>query len=240
MDDVAALGSVLGIWAHPDDETFSSAGLMAAAAQNGQNVACITATRGEAGVYDPKRWPPDKLADIRQAESDAALEILGIKNHYWLDYKDGQCAQISDQAALEKLMPIIEQIKPDTIISFGPDGLTGHDDHIALSRWATLSCEKLSYRPRLLYSVISSDSYQNYLKIMDQKLNIFFNIDRPRMYNREACDLVFELNAELIDKKCQALQAMPSQTAGMLEQFSLDFVCQAFSEECFIEAKNYS
>ncbi len=50
QSDVAQLGTILGIWAHPDDETWSSAGLMAMAADNGQRVVCVTATYGENGV----------------------------------------------------------------------------------------------------------------------------------------------------------------------------------------------
>ena len=46
-DDVAELGTILGIWAHPDDEAYLSGGLMALARDNGQRVVCVTATRGE-------------------------------------------------------------------------------------------------------------------------------------------------------------------------------------------------
>src|SRR4249919_2707816 len=51
-------GTILSVWAHPDDETYLAAGLMAAAVQAGQRVVCVTATRGELGSTDPDRWPP--------------------------------------------------------------------------------------------------------------------------------------------------------------------------------------
>src|SRR5687767_15747549 len=44
---VAGLGTVLGIWAHPDDEAYLSGGLMAMARDHGSRVVCVTATRGE-------------------------------------------------------------------------------------------------------------------------------------------------------------------------------------------------
>jgi LmbE family N-acetylglucosaminyl deacetylase len=51
------LGTVLGIWAHPDDETFLSAGLMAAAREADKRVVCATATLGEHGTDDPQlQW----------------------------------------------------------------------------------------------------------------------------------------------------------------------------------------
>lgn len=56
--DVAGLGTILGVWAHPDDEVYLSAGVMAAAAAAGNRVVVVTATRGEHGTDDPARWPP--------------------------------------------------------------------------------------------------------------------------------------------------------------------------------------
>ena len=49
MIDVADLGTILGVWAHPDDDIYLSAGLMAAAVEAGQRVVDVTATRGEGG-----------------------------------------------------------------------------------------------------------------------------------------------------------------------------------------------
>lgn len=92
--DPDQLGTILGVWAHPDDETYLSAGLMAAAARAGRRVACITATRGEEGSWDEERWPTAKMGKIRQAELEKGLKVLGITEHYWLDYHDGKCAEV--------------------------------------------------------------------------------------------------------------------------------------------------
>ena len=62
--DAARLGTVLGIWAHPDDEAFLSAGLMAAARDEGNRVVCVTATLGERGTDDPASWPPGRLGAV--------------------------------------------------------------------------------------------------------------------------------------------------------------------------------
>ena len=58
----------MGVWAHPDDETMSSAGIMLSAIKNGQRVICLTATKGEEGSQDEKKWPKSKLANIREKE----------------------------------------------------------------------------------------------------------------------------------------------------------------------------
>lgn len=55
QDDVKQLGRIMGIWAHPDDETWCAAGLLAMAADNGQDTCCVTITKGELGVQDESR-----------------------------------------------------------------------------------------------------------------------------------------------------------------------------------------
>lgn len=65
---VEQLGTLLGVWAHPDDEAYLSAGLMALARRDGQRVVVVTATFGEHGTDDPHRWPPTRLARHRRQE----------------------------------------------------------------------------------------------------------------------------------------------------------------------------
>ena len=65
MADANPLGTILGVWAHPDDETWLSAVHMMRAVRAGDRVVCVTATRGELGSTDPERWPPgDSLAAV--------------------------------------------------------------------------------------------------------------------------------------------------------------------------------
>src|SRR3954471_11535425 len=98
--DVRTLGTILGVWAHPDDEPYLSAGVMAMATQARSRVACVTATRGELGSADVERWPLDTLAAVRTTEMAASLAILGVHEHHWLDYPDGGCADVPVSAAV--------------------------------------------------------------------------------------------------------------------------------------------
>jgi len=238
VDDIKGLGTILGIWAHPDDETFSSGGLVAMARANGQQVGCITATRGEGGVYHPDKWPADRIAQIRTQELQAAQEILGINEHYWLDFADGTCAEAADDEALEHIMPIITSFRPDTIVTFASDGVTGHDDHKAVSRWARLAAERSDRPIRVLCAVVSADAYEHYLRAMDKELNIFFHVDRPNLYTKDECYLALALPDDICQQKCSALQAMPSQTADMLKKFPAEYMCRAFADEYFVLAGN--
>src|SRR5205085_4502124 len=137
------LGTVLSVWAHPDDETYVCGGLMAAAVRQGNRVVCVTATRGELGSTDEQRWPPGPaLAEVRTKELAESLAELGVSEHVWLDYPDGGCADADGGEAAARIRAIAEDVAPDTVLTFGPDGLTGHSDHMTVSRWVTLAMNR--------------------------------------------------------------------------------------------------
>ena len=138
MHDTAELGTILGIWAHPDDDIFCSAGLMATAVRSGQRVVDVTATRGEGGSMDEERWPPESMAEVRTKELLRSLEILGVMEHRFLDGPvDLDMQAHLDEAGAVQVRAIVEEIDPDTILTFGPDGMTGHQGHKDVSRWVT-------------------------------------------------------------------------------------------------------
>lgn len=234
--DIKKLGSILSVWAHPDDETFACAGIMAMAVANGQNVACITATKGEAGVQDESRWPAAKLADIRARELLQALQIIGIHHHHWLDYRDGCCHQADKNYAARQIAEYIDLYKPDTILSFGPDGLTGHSDHQTVSEWVELAVKHSKHKPTIYHAVQERSLYDNYLKDLDDEFDIFFDIDEPPLREAQECDMCIQLPDEICRKKCQALAAMPSQTEGIVKHLG-DDMAKVFSTEAFIKAK---
>lgn len=232
VQDIKNLGTIMGVWAHPDDETFSMAGIMAAAVENGQKVICITATRGEAGVQDESRWPAHKLADIRTKELSDAYAILGIKNHYWLDYPDGGCAQVSANDATDKIAALIHEYSPDSVFTFGPDGMTGHSDHQTVSQWATIAVKKAKSNAVMYHAIITHEQYVS-MQEADKELNIFFNIDKPCMCDECDCDICFSLPEHIYDKKMRALHAMPSQTEKMMQKFS-EVLASSHGTETFI------
>lgn len=232
--DIKKLGAILGIWAHPDDETFASAGLMSLAAQNGQKVACITATKGEEGVQDEKRWPKEELGQIRDKELQKSLETLGVKTHYWLGFKDGHCHETEENEAIKKIVKIIEETKPDTILTFGSDGLTGHRDHKTVSAWVNKALTQLSAKPNVYHAAITNRQYNNYLKKLDETLNIFFSIDKPQLFDEQNCQICLNLPDEAIDKKIAALKIQESQTAKLFDLFGQNEIAEAFSVEAFV------
>jgi LmbE family N-acetylglucosaminyl deacetylase len=232
-DDIKRLGTILSVWAHPDDETVSCAGIMAAAVRNGQQIACLTATKGEAGVQNHSKWPAEKLGEIRANEMTEALAYIGCQNHHWLGYKDGACHEVSDEVGAQHVRHFVEKYKPDTILTFGPEGLTGHTDHQAVSRWAKMAAGS---QAEVYYAVEEKRIYDNYLIHADKKFNFYFNIDRPPVYPANDCQIALELTPELIEIKKSALKAMESQYEAFFEHMSEEFVQAMISVECFVKA----
>lgn len=236
FDKVERLGSILGVWAHPDDETFMVGGLMAAAAKNGQMVACLTATRGELGVQDDRRWPAGTLAVTRERELDKALSILGVIEHHWLDYQDGRCSAVDPAEAVDRVLAFIEKYQPDTVITFPPDGGTGHPDHITVSNWARAAAARRSKPPKVYFAANLLGVYNRYLAELDRRLNIFFNLEKPCPVPEADCDFVFELTPELCELKFRALAAMPSQTERMIKTAGEEKLRRIIECECLVDA----
>jgi LmbE family N-acetylglucosaminyl deacetylase len=101
----------------------------------GHRVVVATATYGEQGTADPVSLPPERLALIRENELVTSLAVVGVWEHRWLGYRDGECADADGGVA--SVTQLIADIEPDTILTFGPDGMTGHPDHRAISAWTT-------------------------------------------------------------------------------------------------------
>jgi LmbE family N-acetylglucosaminyl deacetylase len=234
-EDIKQLGTILSVWAHPDDESFSCAGIMLAAIKNGQKVVCVTATKGEAGVQDETRWPAERLGEIRAQEMQAALKVLGLKTHHWLGYQDGHCHEVPVDEGTAKVRALIDQYHPTTILTFGPEGMTGHTDHQTVSKWVSQATEGTDIQ--VFHSVEEEERYLNYMIEADRRFNIYFNIDKPPVYPEHNCDIAFILPKTFIDKKCAALQAMPSQTEAMFRQTPHETMCAMLCKECFMRAK---
>ncbi len=145
--------ALLAIFAHPDDESFRPGGTLALLAQRGVAVHLLTATRGEAGSRgDPPLCRPEQLGGVREAELRCACAALGIEPPRLLDYRDGTLSDVEDEEGAHHVLAAVQEIRPQVLITWPPDGLSGHADHVAVSRWAALAFERAdSPAPLALY-----------------------------------------------------------------------------------------
>lgn len=237
-DDIKQLGTILGIWAHPDDESFNMGGVLAAAAHNNQRAACITATRGDAGkTADQTKWPQARLGDIRVKELENALHALGITEHYWLQYQDGMLPQADSRKAVSEIAAIINAVQPDSVFTFCADGITGHNDHRTVHAWTKQALVLSDSRAVMYCAVEVAERYNSDLnRKCDELFNIYFNIDRPSTVAIDDLDIYFELPKDIHDKKVASLQAQESQTAQMFENpLGLAFIDSMTNYEGFMK-----
>lgn len=129
---------ILVVYAHPDDESFGPAAILAKYARAGARIYGLFATAGERGHTDLQPPPtPARLARLRQHDLREAAATIGFTDLEVLSYKDGSLAQVSPQEIEERILAMIQRTRPDVLITFGPAGITRHPDHLAIHRTAS-------------------------------------------------------------------------------------------------------
>lgn len=133
--------SLLAIFAHPDDESFTVGGTLARYAAEGVVVSLLCATRGEAGI---EGMDPQEAARVREQELRAACAVLGVSEVRFLGYRDGELAQADPAEVTARMAQTMRELRPQVVITFGPDGISGHPDHVAVSRLATVAFDAVA------------------------------------------------------------------------------------------------
>jgi N,N'-diacetylchitobiose non-reducing end deacetylase len=113
--------TVLAVTPHPDDETFTSGGLLSMLVANGNNVQILIYTTDNAGSNDPA-MTKEKLAEIRRREEEDSSAILGIsKDHItWLGHDDGMLEYVDRRELTKQVAREIRRHRPDAVLSIDP------------------------------------------------------------------------------------------------------------------------
>lgn len=227
------LGTVLAVWAHPDDESFVAGGLLAAASDAGSRIVCLTATRGELGTADPGRWHTTRLARTRSRELAAAQAVLGIDEQRWLPFEDGACHTISPGHGMALVAQVIADVQPDTIVTFGPDGLTGHTDHQAVSRWTSHAWAAKRSGARLLWAAITADAKRRMAQV--EPVAKAFYPGYPSVAPDHSVAIRLDLTGDLLDRKFSAIRAHATQSASLVHRLGEDGFRRWWATETYID-----
>jgi LmbE family N-acetylglucosaminyl deacetylase len=142
--------TLLGVFAHPDDESLACGALLAAAAERGARTALLCLTRGEAG---PGGVDPERLAEVRTAELGRAARALGVTDVTILDHHDGMLPFIAPGVLEHEIARTIRRVGCDVAITFDLDGLYWHPDHVAVHERVTAAVAALGEAaPALWYA----------------------------------------------------------------------------------------
>jgi LmbE family N-acetylglucosaminyl deacetylase len=133
---------LLGLYAHPDDETFCTGGTFARYADRGAEIMVISATRGQAGqIRDAGIATRRTIGQVREQELHLACRRLGVQSSRCLDYRDGALATADFATLVGELTHAIRAFQPTVVFTFGPDGGYGHPDHVVMHAAATAAWE---------------------------------------------------------------------------------------------------
>jgi len=190
---------LLAIFAHPDDESFGPGGTLARYASAGHKVGLVTLTRGEAGsVGISKTLTANELAGRRTCELHHAVKILGINYLKIGDLPDKKLAEVPDVTGIQLIQNEIDFFKPDALITFHEQGISGHPDHQTVTRWL-LELIKNSREPRslFLYGVLLEQTEQ---------------IPRRRLLPMTMAEVTHKISvSDFLDTKIEAIKAHVTQ-----------------------------
>jgi LmbE family N-acetylglucosaminyl deacetylase len=229
--DVAALGRIVTVWAHPDDETYLAGGLMAMARCLGQPVTCITATPGDFADDEAERA---RIAARRNDEHTTALAVLGVRDVVRLGLRDGECDAVPGAAAVDRIAAVLRRRRPDTVVTFGPDGFTGHPDHRAVSRWTVAAVRAACPDARLLFPAVTAARHAAGRDISDRFP--VFEAGCPTVVADAEVAVSLQMGGRWLDRKVEALHAHASQTAGLVQALGPDRYRRWVSHEQFVDA----
>lgn len=130
---------------------------------------------------------------------------------------------------------LIEEIRPDTVVTFGPDGLTGHTDHNAVSGWVTAAWNRTGKRCRLWYATLTPEFHQEWSAV-NSEVGLWMEGATPP--SDEASGLTFAVHCDerTLSRKFAALQAHSSQTTELIRILGPERYRRWWSKEYFIDS----
>lgn len=216
--------TILGVFAHPDDETSSCASTFSRYVGLGATVHVITATGGELGTLGTGDLAIERadLPLIREQELRTVLAMYGAQPPTMLGYRDQELAQANPSEVVQSILAVMRDIRPDAVVTFGPTGISRHDDHIAIHRFSTAALDRYEAEvpapPRLFYPAIPKDiaaKFELDIEGPEFEPNVFVDSDGFREIK------VRGLRAYRSQQDAQQLAGMVEENAFPHESFHL-------------------
>lgn len=252
----------LFVHAHPDDETINNGATMAQMVEEGVAVTLITFTRGEEGeVLIPElsqlaSHAEDKLGAHREIELANAMKELGVTDYRFLGkYRDSgmmgtpqnehpNCFWQADvDEAAKKLAVIIDEIKPQVMVTYDENGGYGHPDHIQAHRVAMRASEIANWQIQKIYwNIMPKSVVQRGMDAMKDKGSEFFgteNVDElPFVKDDSFVNSVVHAPKQ-VGKKMAAMKAHATQITldGPFFALSNNLGVEVFADEYYTLVK---
>jgi LmbE family N-acetylglucosaminyl deacetylase len=211
--------SILFIFAHPDDESFYAGGTIAKWIHSGARVVLICATRGQRGSTADLCTIED-LPSVREAELRAAAQHLGIAEPdlHVLDFEDQRVATAPPNEIRQILVSFLRKEKPDVVVTFDPNGVNQHPDHVAIARFAT-DAMAAAADPR--WYQLDGSPHAVKLVLWTSPVPVFALGEKPELTNEPGIDYLIDITSHAAAKEA-ALACHCTQWPGLRRVFFID------------------
>ena len=232
------------VYAHPDDEIYGVGGSLALHAGSDVQLTVVLATSGEAGrIADPSLADRETLGPVRELEDLASWKELGLEPDLrFLRHRDGGLAEVPSAELVGEVLAIFAETSPDVVVTFGPEGITGHADHIAIGAAATeaFRVARADGAPgtfaRLLHGAIPEAGIERLNELLRERGLDPFDPTQPFMpvgVPDETIGVLVDCS-NVYDRKLEALRR--HKTQAELEDVPFDLWPNILSTEAFVVA----
>lgn len=140
--------TVIGIFAHPDDEALGPAGTLAILAKT-HPIYIICVTNGDAaGKTNAEK---EAIGEVRKDELRKSAKVIGVKEVFFLEYGDGELSNNLYHKLAAEIQKKLEDLRPEIILTFEHCGVSGHIDHVAVSMVSSYLFCHLSFIKKIMY-----------------------------------------------------------------------------------------
>ncbi len=234
MKDPFVLATIL---AHPDDETFGVGGTLIRYADEGLKVHSLCLTQGEGGWNGDPDHPvvaQERLGEKRASELAEAGRRMGLASTTCLTYPDGGLAGVAEDEVVREVAGWLRRIRPDVVITWGPDGGYGHPDHIAAGERA-LAAMRLVGGVRRCYRFVASADFVDGLRAINPQFAEYMETlaVKPQRWTRDRLGAAIDIVA-IADRKIEAMKAHETQEPDYREWIGArERIPWLFAEEVF-------
>ena len=231
--------------AHPDDDTFAISGTAALHASDaGFRFILVHVTSGGAGmIADTALATRQNLAEVREEEDRRSWVTLGREpdRHEFLRYPDGGAKWWDTDEIVKRLTGLFLEERPDVVVSFGPEGITGHPDHIATGRATDQAFHAARTAPgpglaRLLHNALPERELKRFSDLLvDRGLPAIdpTQLFQPRGVPDETIGVVVDCGS-VWERRMAALAEHRTQLSSI--RWPDDLLPQVFGSERFVVA----
>lgn len=257
--------TIMAVHAHPDDEVLSTGGILARYADEGIRTVLVTCTNGEQGDgpdgVKPGEPGHDETAvrERRLAELRDSVAHLGIEHVELLGYRDSGMAgwdanadkdvfsNIPVEESAAKLVALIENYRPQVVVTYDENGAYGHPDHIQAHRIAVAAAEvtqeKHGFPRKFYHTAIPRARFREMIKLLREAGEDFGeNVaeELPEDFGTPDDQITTVVDVmQYTERKAKALEAHASQADNIFFlRLSDDMRRQVLGREAFVRVRS--